>query len=75
MLLRQWLGWCLLQVSATRNEGTNFAVRGKDETTKPVGNTLVYPYLHMLTCNAPIPAFPRVHMDGAAASALANARL
>lgn len=29
----------------------------------------------MLTCNAPIPAFPRVHMDGAAASALANACL
>lgn len=27
------------------------------------------------TCNAPIPAFPRVHMDGAAASALAKARL
>ena len=27
------------------------------------------------TCNAPMPAFPRVHMDGAAASALANACL
>ena len=27
------------------------------------------------TCNAPIPAFPRVHIDGAAASALAKARL
>jgi hypothetical protein len=28
-----------------------------------------------LTCNAPIPAFPRVHIDGADASALAKARL
>lgn len=27
------------------------------------------------TCNAPIPAFPRVHIDGADASALAKARL
>ncbi|KAF5942341.1 hypothetical protein HYC85_019983 [Camellia sinensis] len=27
------------------------------------------------TCNAPMPAFPRVHMDGVAANALANAFL
>ena len=27
------------------------------------------------TCNAPMPAFPRVHMDGAVANALANAFL
>lgn len=27
------------------------------------------------TCNAPMPAFPRVHMDGAAANAFANACL
>jgi hypothetical protein len=27
------------------------------------------------TCNAPIPAFPRAHIDGADASALAKARL
>ena len=29
----------------------------------------------MITCNAPIPAFPRVHIDGAAANALAKAFL
>lgn len=28
-----------------------------------------------ITCNAPMPAFPKVHMDGAAASAFANAFL
>jgi hypothetical protein len=29
----------------------------------------------MQTCNAPMPAFPRVHMDGAVANALARAFL
>ncbi|KAF7816461.1 uncharacterized protein G2W53_030430 [Senna tora] len=47
----------------------------KDETTRPAKSTLIYPNPYMLTCNAPIPAFPRVHMDGAAANALANACL
>lgn len=30
---------------------------------------------HQITCNAPMPAFPNVHIDGAAAKALANAFL
>lgn len=29
----------------------------------------------IITCNAPMPALPRVHIDGAAANALANACL
>lgn len=31
--------------------------------------------IYLITCNAPMPAFPNVHIDGAAAKALANAFL
>lgn len=32
-------------------------------------------FSQQITCNAPMPAFPKVHMDGAAESAFANAFL
>lgn len=32
-------------------------------------------HLDHITCNAPMPALPRVHMDGATANAFANAFL